>query len=228
MRLGLRYVRGLREEAGRRMERERPFASADDLVRRAGLRSDELARLAELGALGSFGLERRAALWEVERAARPSGPLYGDLDAPPDSSPLPPMTPSEALVADYEGSGLSLGPHPMTFHRARLERSGVARAADLPRMRDGVSVRVAGAVVVRQRPGTAKGFVFLNLEDETGLVNVVVPPPIFHRCRLMLVDEPFLLIVGVLEHREGVISVRAGRIEPFRHRLQQVPSHDFH
>jgi error-prone DNA polymerase len=95
-------------------------------------------------------------------------------------------------------------------------------------MRDGVSVRVAGAVVVRQRPGTAKGFVFLNLEDETGLVNVVVPPPIFHRCRLMLVDEPFLLIVGVLEHREGVISVRAGRIEPFRHRLQQVPSHDFH
>jgi error-prone DNA polymerase len=228
VRLGLRYVRGLREEAGRRMERERPFASADDLVRRAGLRSDELARLAELGALGSFGLERRAALWEVERAARPSGPLYGDLDAPPDSSPLPPMTPSEALVADYEGSGLSLGPHPMTFHRARLERSGVARAADLPRMRDGVSVRVAGAVVVRQRPGTAKGFVFLNLEDETGLVNVVVPPPIFHRCRLMLVDEPFLLIVGVLEHREGVISVRAGRIEPFRHRLQQVPSHDFH
>ena len=228
VRLGLRYVRGLREEAGRRMERERPFASAHDLMRRAGLRSDELARLAELGALGSFGLERRAALWEVERAARPSGPLYGDLDAPPDPSPLPSMTPPEALVADYEGSGLSLGPHPMTFHRARLERSGVARAADLPRMRDGVSVRVAGAVVVRQRPGTAKGFVFLNLEDETGLVNVVVPPPIFHRCRLMLVDEPFLMIVGVLEHREGVISVRAGRIEPFRHRLPQVPSHDFH
>src|SRR6266581_453067 len=228
VRLGLRYVRGLREEAGRRMERLRPFASPHDLVRRAGLRSDELARLAELGALGSFGLERRAALWEVERAARPSGPLYGDLDAPPDPSPLPSMTLPEALVADYEGSGLSLGPHPMTFHRARLERSGVARAADLPRMRDGVSVRVAGAVVVRQRPGTAKGFVFLNLEDETGLVNVVVPPPIFHRCRLMLVDEPFLMIVGVLEHREGVISVRAGRIEPFRHRLPQVPSHDFH
>jgi error-prone DNA polymerase len=228
VRLGLRYVRGLREEAGRRMEYLRPFASADDLVRRAGLRSDELARLAELGALGSFGLERRAALWEVEKAARPSGPLYGDLDAPPESSPLPPMTPTEALVADYEGSGLSLGPHPMTFHRAGLERSGVARAADLPGMRDGVSVRVAGAVVVRQRPGTAKGFVFLNLEDETGLVNVVVPPPIFHRCRLMLVDEPFLLIVGVLEHREGVISVRAGKIEPLHHRLPQVPSHDFH
>ena len=124
VRLGLRYVRGLREEAGRRMERARPFTSADDLVRRAGLRSDELARLAELGALGSLGLERRAALWEVERAARPSGPLYNALDPPPEPSPLLPMTPTEAMVADYEGSGLSLGPHPMTFHRVRLERSG--------------------------------------------------------------------------------------------------------
>jgi len=228
VRLGLRYVRGLREEAGRRMERARPFTSADDLVRRAGLRSDELARLAELGALGSLGLERRAALWEVERAARPSGPLYNALDPPPEPSPLLPMTPTEAMVADYEGSGLSLGPHPMTFHRVRLERSGVVRATDLQGMRDGGPVRVAGAVVVRQRPGTAKGFVFLNLEDETGLVNVVVPPSLFHRYRLTLVAEPFLVITGVLEHREGVISVRAGRIEPLRHRLQQVPSHDFH
>jgi error-prone DNA polymerase len=228
VRLGLRYVRGLREEAGRRMESARPFASADDLVRRAGLHSDELARLAELGALGSLGLERRAALWEVERAARPSGPLYHSLEAPPDPSPLAPMTPPEAMVTDYEGSGLTLGPHPMAFHRARLTRSKAARAADLQGMRDGVPVRVAGAVVVRQRPGTAKGFVFLNLEDETGLVNVVVPPPLFHRYRLALVDEPFLLIAGVLEHREGVISVRAGRIEPLRPRLPQLPSHDFH
>jgi len=228
VRLGLRYVRGLREEAGRRMERERPFTSADDLVQRAGLRSDELARLAELGALGSLGLERRAALWEVERAARPSGPLYRALPAPPGPSPLAPMTTTEAMVTDYEGSGLTLGPHPMSFHRSRLAREGVARAADLPGMKDGRALRVAGAVVVRQRPGTAKGFVFLNLEDETGLVNVVVPPPLFHRHRLTLVNEPFLLIAGVLEHREGVISVRAGRIEPLRHRLSQVPSHDFH
>jgi len=228
VRLGLRYVRGLREEAGRRMEGGRPFTSADDLVRRAGLHRDELAQLAGLGALGSFGLERRAALWEVERAARPSGALYRVLEAPPDSSPLAPMTPTEALVADYEGSGLTLGPHPMTFHRAALARAGVVLAADLQGMRDGSPVRVAGAVVVRQRPGTAKGFVFLNLEDETGLVNVVVPPPLFHRYRLMLVNEPFLLITGVLEHREGVISVRAGRIGPLPHRLRQVPSHDFH
>ena len=124
VRLGLRYVRGLREEAGRLMERARPFSSADDLVRRAGLHRDEVARLAELGALGSLGLERRAALWEIERAVRPSGPLYGGLDSPPGPSPLPPMTPSEALVADYEGTGLTLGPHPMVFHRARFDRAG--------------------------------------------------------------------------------------------------------
>jgi error-prone DNA polymerase len=228
VRLGLRYVRGLREEAGRCMERERPFSSADDLVRRAGLHRDEVARLAEIGALGSLGLERRAALWEIERAARPSGLLYVDLHAPAGSSPLLPMTPSEALVADYEGTGLTLGPHPMVFHRARLVRLGVARAVDLRGMRHGAPVRVAGAVVVRQRPGTAKGFVFLNLEDESGLVNVVVPPPLFQRCRLTLVGEPFLWVEGVLEHREGVISVRAGRLHPLHHRLRQVPSHDFH
>ena len=228
VRLGLRYVRGLREEAGRLMERLRPFSSADDLVRRAGLHRDELARLAELGALGSLGLDRRAALWEIERAARPSGPLYASLDAAPDLSPLQPMTPTEELVTDYEGTGLSLGLHPMTFHRAQLARLGVARAADLQTMRDGGPVRVAGAVVVRQRPGTAKGFVFLNLEDESGLVNVVVPPPLFQRCRLTLVNEPFLWVEGTLEHREGVISVRAGRVHSLSHRLQQMPSHDFH
>jgi error-prone DNA polymerase len=191
-----------------------------------------MTRLAELGALASLGLERRAALWAVERAARPSGPLYTGLDTAPEASPLPsplpPMTPPEALVADYEGTGLSLGPHPMVFHRARLRRLGVARAADLQRMRHGARVRVAGAVVVRQRPGTAKGFVFLSLEDESGLVNVVVPPPLFQRCRLTLGGEPFLWVEGTLEHREGVISVRAGRLHPLRHALPSVPSHDFH
>ncbi|HEV8532166.1 MAG TPA: error-prone DNA polymerase [Methylomirabilota bacterium] len=228
VRLGLRYVRGLREEAGRRMERLRPFASADDLVRRAGLHRDELTRLAELGALGSLGLERRAALWEIELAARPAGALYEDIPAPPSPSPLPSMTAEEALVADGEGTGLTLGPHPMVFHRERLERLRVARATDLPRLRHGVTVRVAGAVVVRQRPGTAKGFVFLNLEDESGLVNVVVPPPLFHRYRLILVQESFLYIEGTLEHREDVISVRAGRIQPLRPELGRMPSHDFH
>src|SRR5437660_3397523 len=227
-RRGLRYVRGLREEAGRRIERLRPFASADDLVRRAGLHHDELTRLAELGALGSLGLERRAALWEIELAARPAGALYEGIPGPPSPSPLPSMTAEEALVADCEGTGLTLGPHPMVFHRERLERLRVARAIELPGLKDGRAVRVAGAVVVRQRPGTAKGFVFLNLEDETGLVNVVVPPPLFHRYRLVLVQEPFLYVEGTLEHPDDVIPVRAGRIQPLRSELGRLPSHDFH
>jgi error-prone DNA polymerase len=231
VRLGLRYVKGLREAAGRRVEAERrtrPFASVEDLVARTGLRPDELARLAEVGALESLVPGRRAALWEAARAGRPPGPLYAALDAPPDPSPLAPLTPAEAVVADYEGTGLSLGPHPMTFHRARLRRLGAVRAADLERLPDGARVRVAGAVVVRQRPGTAKGIVFLNLEDETGLSSVVVYPQLFARHRLTLVEEPFLYVEGRLQHQDGVTSVLASRIASLGRRLTGVPSHDFH
>jgi error-prone DNA polymerase len=231
VRLGLRYVRGLREEVGRRLEAERPrrpFLSAEDLVKRGGLHRDELAQLAGVGALASLEPERRAALWEAERAARPAGALYEDLPAPREPSPLPWMTAEERLIADYEGTGLTLGPHPMAFCRGRLLRMGVSRAADLAAFRHGAWVKVAGAVVVRQRPGTAKGFVFLNLEDETGLVNIIVRPALFHRHRLALVNEPFLLIEGTLQRQDNVTSVRAERLAPLRHRLESVPSHDFH
>ncbi len=231
VRLGLRYVRGLREEAGRLIENERkrqPFLSVNDLVKRATLRQDELVQLAQVGALGSLEPERRAALWEAERAARPRGPLYEAIPDPPEPSPLRPMTAAESLMADYEGTGLSLGPHPMEFHRARLERLGAARAADLAGLRNGAWVRIAGAVVVRQRPGTAKGFVFLNLEDETGLANIIVRPALFRRYRLALVKEPFLFVAGRLQHEDGVISVRAGEIAPLPEALARVPSHDFH
>ena len=111
---------------------------------------------------------------------------------------------------------------------ARLCNMGVSRMSDLTAFRHGSWVKVAGAVVVRQRPGTAKGFVFLNLEDETGLINVIVRPPLFHRHRLTLVDESFLLIDGTLQRQDNVTSVRAERIWPLRHRLESVPSHDFH
>jgi error-prone DNA polymerase len=231
VRLGLRYVRGLREEAGLRLEaerRRRPFDSVEDVVKRGALRGDELAQLARVGALASLEPERRAALWEAERAGRPAGALYETLSAPREPSPLRPMSAEERLIADYEGTGLTLGPHPMTFRRGELLRMRVSRAADLAAFRHGAWVRVAGAVVVRQRPGTAKGFVFLNLEDETGLVNVIVRPPLFHRHRLALVNEPFLLIEGTLQRQDNVTSVRAERLAPLRHRLASVPSHDFH
>ena len=231
VRLGLRYVRGLREEIGKRLEeerRQRPFASIDDLVRRTGLHRDELDQLAQVGALTSLQHERRAAIWDAARAGRLTGPLYEELADSPERSPLRAMTPEESLIADYEGTGLSLGPHPMEFHRARLDKMKVARAADLARMKHGAWVRVAGAVIVRQRPGTAKGFVFLNLEDETGLTNVIVRPALFHRHRLALVNEPFLFVEGTLQHQDNVVSIRAERLWPLRHRLTAVPSHDFH
>jgi len=231
VRLGLRYVRGLREEAGRRLEAERarrPFDSVEDLVRRGGLRRDEVAQLARVGALGSLEPERRAALWAAERAGRPAGALFEALPAPREASPLRPMSAEERLLADYDGTGLTLGPHPMAFRRGRLLRMGVSRAADLAAFRHGAWVKVAGAVVVRQRPGTAKGFVFLNLEDETGLVNVIVRPALFHQHRLALVNESFLLIEGTLQRQDNVTSVRAERLAPLRHRLASVPSHDFH
>ena len=145
------------------------------------------------------------------------------------------MTPRERLAADYTGTGLTLGPHPMQFHRRRLSQLGVARARDLPDIPSDRPVRVAGAVVVRQRPGTAKGFVFLNLEDETGLVNVIVRPALFRRHRLTIMGEPFLLVEGALQHQDGVTSIRAERLWPLRERLEAAPappegppSHDFH
>ncbi len=231
VRLGLRYVKGLREQVGKRIEDERrrhPFASVADLVQRLALRRDELSQLAQVGALESLQPERRAALWEAERAIRPAGALYQALPDGPEASPLRRLTPAESLVADYEGTGLSVGPHPLEFHRPRLARMRVARAADLASMPDRAGIRVAGAVVVRQRPGTAKGFVFLNLEDETGLINVIVRPPLFRRHRLTLVGEPFLFVEGTLQHQDNVISVRAERLWPLQHRLAAVPSHDFH
>jgi intein/homing endonuclease len=231
VRLGLRYVKGLREDIGKQIEAERltrPFASVSDLVRRAGLNREEVARLGEVGALRGLGLERRQALWEGERAVQPTGLLYAGLPDPPSPSPLRRMTVEERVVADYEGTSLSIGPHPLALRRRRLAAQGVVRAADLAGRPDGSLVRVAGAVVVRQRPGTAKGFVFLNLEDETGLVNVIVRPQFFARYRPLLTAAPFLLVAGKLQHEDNVVSVRAEGLWRLDMQMGAVPSHDFH
>jgi DNA polymerase-3 subunit alpha len=230
VRLGLMTVKGFREAAGRQLvaaRAERPFDSVDDLAARAALVREELARLAEIGALDPLGFTRRGALWEAERAARPPGPLWRGRPAPPEPSPLREMTPEERLVADYRGTELTVGPHPLAFRRADLHRLGVVPAAGLARVPDGRRVRVAGAVIVRQRPGTAKGFVFLSLEDETGIANAIVRPALFERERAALVHEPFLLVEGTLQHQDGVISVRATRIAPLPPFPAAVPSHDF-
>jgi error-prone DNA polymerase len=232
VRMGLCYVAGLRQEAGERVVAERqraPLHSVQDLVDRTGLRRDELQKLASVGALNAFGLTRRSALWQVERAGRPRGPLFRKLDPDDETkaSPLPEMTLPERLEQDILGVGMTLGRHPMALYRPALAARGVKRAADLERLEDRQRVTVAGAVICRQRPGTAKGFLFLTLEDETGLVNVTVRPDLFESRHKVLVTTAVLEIDGILQSYEG-ISVRATEIRPAGAAdLVTTPSRDF-
>jgi DNA polymerase III alpha subunit len=221
------------------------FESLDALIRRCALRRDEVATLASIGALNAFGFDRRTALWQIEQAVRPAGALFDveegepTLQPPPSvlqpqasdprppSSPLAPMSVPERLLADYAGTGLTIGPHPMSLRRDELALRGVLRARDLPAGRHGRRVRVAGAVITRQRPGTAKGFVFLTLEDETGIANIIVRPDLFSELRAVVVGEPYVIVEGTLQIQEGVTSVKAERVHPLGGAAPAVDSHDF-
>jgi error-prone DNA polymerase len=182
-------------------------------------------------------LHRRDALWQVERAVRFAGPLLEGIPESDTASPLAPMTPEERLVADFRGAGLTVGPHPMAYRRAALRRARVLSAQELTQVAHGRYVRTAGCVIARQRPGTAKGFVFLSLEDETGISNAIISPDVMDRNRIMIQSEKFLLLEGVLQNQEGVISVKVDRLAPMREIYAtetvdvtdaEVRSHDFH
>jgi error-prone DNA polymerase len=287
LRLGLNYVRGLRESAAQALVRERSlahFQSIHDLTRRVPeLRKDELTTLAEIGALNSIGnppqrhrdtekdsndncghssmvlsnsqiknpspsvslclcgeksdrsrletpnsFHRRDALWQVERAIRRSGPLLESSHEPDSRSPLDQMTHEERLVADFRGTGLTVGPHPMAYRRAEMSVLGIRSAAELKSLRNGQRLRIGGCVIARQRPGTAKGFLFLSLEDETGIANAIVTPDILQRNRILLISERFLMIEGTLQHQDNVIHVRAERVLPLSVTQAETSSHDFH
>jgi error-prone DNA polymerase len=203
------------------------YESIEDLLSRTGLRRDELATLAEVGALNAFGHNRRSALWQIERAVRPAGELFangGDREA---ASPLPVMTPVERVRADYSGTGLTIGPHPMALCRSDLALRGVQRACDLAAGRSGRRVRVAGAVITRQRPGTAKGFAFLTLEDETGIANIIVRPDLFSDERATVIGAPYLLVEGTLQIQDGVTSVKAERFQALATANPEPQSHDY-
>jgi error-prone DNA polymerase len=229
VRLPLRFVLDLREAAGRRIEEEQakaPFAGVEDLARRCALRGEDLTLLADAGALGGFGRSRRAALWQVAKVARPAGPLLAELPAD-DPSPLPEMSPEEETVADYRTMQLTTGPHRMQHWRARLSERGILSAAELTKVPDGRRVQTAGAVIVRQRPGTAKGFVFLTLEDESGLCQAIVRPDLFRQQRAIIVGSGSLVVEGRLQKQDGSLSVRAERFWTLD-QIEAVPSHDFH
>ena len=271
LRLGLRYARGLREEAGQALVHQRglvPFTSISNLLHRVPeLRKDELNTLAEIGALNSVSsfefpvssedqqqiprsarndktieskpdhrkletrnwkLHRRDALWQVERAVRHSGPLLDSLSEPDTKSPLRPMNAEERLVADFRGTGMTVGPHPMAYHRARMKALGVHQASDLKHIPSGRHLRIGGCVIARQRPGTAKGFVFLSLEDETGVANAIVNPDLFQQNRLLLSSEQFLMIEGILQNQDNVISVKAQRVSSLDITRAPTSSHDFY
>jgi len=234
VRLGLRYVKGLRKVAGLAIEAGAPYRDTKDLAHRAALREDELVALASTGALAPFGLSRRAALWQAAEAAQPAGPLFDALPGSPFDSPLPEMTPFEETVSDYAGTDLTTGPHLMVHFRPLLNAQGVVPAGNLPDHADGERVRTAGAVIVRQRPGTAKGFVFLSLEDETGHIQAIVRPDIFRENRSLIVGSPALVVEGRLQKRDGTLSVKAERFWTLPNapaavpeKLPEVPSHDF-
>jgi error-prone DNA polymerase len=264
VRLGMRYVKGLRKEIALEIMRQRGlrrFASIEDVKQRVpAIQKAELRALAEIGALNFLSAKRsfhrRDALWQVERAARRPGPLLetqetsqgsdssvrsltstetgAGANAKPNepavtaSSPLLPMTDEERLVADFRGTGMTVGPHPMVYCRAEMKKQGIRAANELAKLAHGTRVRVAGAVIARQRPGTAKGFVFLSLEDETGIANAIIPPPLFERDHTVVVHHPFLLIEGTLQNQGNVISVKAEKVRPLTITRAETVSHDFH
>jgi len=238
LRIGFNYAKGLRNSTAEALIATRnahgPFRSVDDLA----LRVPELSRkdmvlLAQIGALNSIEdvAHRRDALWQVEQAGRPVGPLLRttasrNLSLP--TMPLRQMTTDERLSADYAGTGLTCGPHPMSYHRKVLERAGYFSANDLTHNINNAFVRIAGCVIARQRPGTAKGFVFLSMEDETGIANVIITPDLFERERVVITRSRFLDIEGKLQIQNGVIHVKAHLVRSIDITTADTRSHDFH
>ncbi|MEA2328867.1 MAG: error-prone polymerase, partial [Thermoanaerobaculia bacterium] len=226
VRLGMKFVKGLRASAANEIEEAAPFVSADDLARRANLRGDQLTKLAYAGALASLGLRRRAALWQSAQAAKPAGELFEGA-VQDDASPLDEMSAGEETLADYAATDLTAGPHLLTHFRPQLQRDGVYTAMQLKKLPNGKRVATAGAIIVRQRPGTAKGFVFLTLEDETGISQAIVKPDLFREHRALIVGSPGLVVEGILQNEDGQCSVRADKFWTLDG-IGDIVSHDFH
>jgi error-prone DNA polymerase len=239
LRIGLNYAKGLRLSSAEALlaarNRNGIFSSIDELAQRVPeLNRKELVALARIGALNSIGEveHRRDALWQVEQAGRPVGPLLRGAENKPASTdqftPLKQMTTNERLTADYAGTGITTGPHPMTYYRVALRAEGFLSADDLTRCDNNRAVHIAGCIIARQRPGTAKGFVFLSLEDETGIANVILTPDIFEQNRIVVTRNRFLRIEGMVQNQDGVVHVKAQLISPLEVTSIEVPSHDFY
>jgi error-prone DNA polymerase len=234
-RLGLKFVRGLSAETGARVVAERaasPFASLADFAQRAAPKRNEIEALAESGALAALdprAAERRAALWQVTALERERTSLFGGV-SPPDAAreiPLEALTPLQTTLADYRTTGLTTGPHVMAHLREQLRARGVLATRELRRVPNGKFVRTAGHVIVRQRPGSAKGFCFVTLEDETGTTNGVFTPDQFEKLRGPLHASPLIEIAGKVQNVDGVIHVRVREVIPLDGSEFVPESHDY-
>jgi len=239
LRIGLNYARGLRKSTAEAILIARnqggDFLSVDNLASRVReLNRKELVTLARIGALNSLeGVgHRRDALWQAEQAARPTGPLLQASTTTKGGeqrkTPLRIMNTEERITADYSGMGLTTGPHPMAYHRAKLRRAGVLCASDLLTLTGHPIVNVAGCVIARQRPGTAKGFVFLSLEDETGIANIIITPSLFESERICITKCRVLQIMGPVQNQDGVVHILAYDVKPLEITQAAIASHDFH
>ncbi len=233
LRLGIRQIRGVGKamaQAVMTARAEAPFASLDDLIRRAHLKKNEIEALAEAGALAALVPERRDALWKA-RAPREGGLFEGMQIEPDEDVGLPPMRPLAQLALDYGRVGLSIHDHPMRHVREALRERGVRRAEELVKLPDGALIEVAGLVIGRQRPGTASGVTFITLEDETGLVNLVVMKNVFAESYGVARHARMMLAAGRLERQGAVIHVLARKLARLRLPDGDEPnvrSRDFH
>ena len=234
IRLGFNQVQGVRQEHAFNLTQQRaitPFRTIADFRARASTSKNELRALARVGALNALCGHRRGALWEVERDLPVEENLLFCFDPPSEAAgsaaPLPPMNPIERMQADYRSQRLTTGPHPMRLMRDQLP--GIWKADEVASASHGEEITIAGVVICRQRPGTAKGFVFISLEDESGVANAVVPPDLFERMRLTITQEKFLQITGIAQTRQGLPLVRAEQIARLTcPLLTGAFSHDFH
>ncbi|PYG79750.1 MULTISPECIES: error-prone DNA polymerase [unclassified Pseudomonas] len=233
IRMGLRLVRGLAEADARRVQQaraQRPWRDVEDLCLRAGLDQRARARLADGGALRTLASDRHQARWQVA-AVQPQLPLFAEVEAAPEAAvDLPVPSVGEDLMADYQTLGTTLGPHPLALLRSRLRALGCRSSSELQGVAHGDTIAVAGLVVGRQRPQTASGVTFVTLEDEHGMVNVVVWRELAERQRRALVGSQLLKVSGRLEQEEGVRHLIARRLEDVSPLLQglDVRSRDFH
>ena len=236
LRMGLRYVRGLQQTAAEALVRQREyshFTSIEDLAQRVPqISRDNLKMLARIGALNNLSTDakrhRRDALWQVEKAVRRTGPLLEGILEKDVASPLRQMDIEERLVADYHGTGLTTGNHPMAYRRESLRSRGIKSAIELSRLPHGKEAAVAGCVITRQRPGTAKGIIFMTLEDETGTARVIISPDFYEQNRMAVLKERFVVVSGVVQNQDHVIHLKARSISSLGISAAPIPSHDFH